>query len=149
MFLLRSEKELVDSFFPKDQKRLELPKDVKFPLVVRDYFAWTDSSNGKVFLVFAEPDVKKPIGVMFEKGWSSGGAPASICEWCHSYGSGGQIGLLTLEASSKRRVGAHLCLDLSCHDKIESNLSLTPMGVQSRKRHVVESMSRFVRRTIL
>lgn len=149
MFLLRSEKELIDSFFPKDQKRLELPRAIKFPLVVRDYFAWTDSSNGKVFLVFAEPEVKKPIGIMFERGWAGGSTTASICEWCHSYGSSNQIGLLTLEASSKRRVGIHLCLDLSCNEKIEMNPGLTPMGEQKRKRHVVESMSRFVRRTIL
>ena len=148
MFLLRSEKELIDSFFSRQQKQLELPKGIKFPLVVRDYFAWTDSSNLKVNLVFSEPGVNKPIGVTFDRHAASGGT-AAICEWCHSYGSSSQIGLLTLEVNAKRTVGVHLCLDLSCREKIEKDLTLSPVAAQARTRRVVDGMSQFIRRMLL
>lgn len=148
MFLLRSEKDLIECFRSRDQRRLELPDNLKFPLVVRDYFAWTDSSGTRVNLVFSEPDVRKPIGLTFDRP-SSGEPTAAICDWCHSYGSSNQIGLLTIEASDKRRVGVNLCLDLSCHDKIETNTGLSPIGAQKRQQAVVAKMSRFVRRTIL
>lgn len=148
MFLLRSEKELIDSFFPRHQKRLELPNGLKFPLVVRDYFAWVDSSNLKVNLVFSEPGVNKPIGIIFDRHSGAGGT-AAICEWCHSYGSSNQIGLLSIDVSSKRRVGVHLCLDLGCREKIEADLGLSPMAAQARARRVVDEMSRFVRRMLL
>jgi hypothetical protein len=148
MFLLQSEKELVDCFFSQDQKKLDLPKGVKYPLVVRDYFAWSDTSSHRVNVVFSEPDVRKPIGVVFERD-RSGGAVAAICDWCHSFGSSNQIGLMMVEASAKRRVGVHLCLDLSCREKIESDLSLSPVAAQQRIRRVVERMSQFVRRILL
>jgi len=149
MFLFKSENEFVDSFRPVDQKQIRVPQGTKFPLVVRDYFAWTDSSNSRVYLVFSEPDVKKPIGVVFEREHPRGETTAAICEWCHSFGSTNQIGLLTLEVNPKRRVGIHLCLDLSCRDKIDKNLSLTPIAAQERIRQVVEGMSKIVRRFLL
>lgn len=148
MFLLKSEDELTQAFQYRPTERIDLPKDVRFPLVVREYLAWTDPGGLRVYLVFAEPEARKPIGVVFDRE-SSSGPTAAICEWCHSHGSTSQIGLLTVAASSKRRVGVHLCLDLSCRDKIEANLSLSPRAAQDRVRRVVEAMARFSRRTLL
>lgn len=148
MFLLKSENDLVEAFRSKDQKQLELPPGQRFPLVVRDYFAWSQPGGTRVFVVFSEPGVNKPIGVVFERPNGSGTA-AAMCEWCHSFGSTSQIGLLILEVDSRRKVGINLCLDLSCREKIESNLSLTAVAAQGKVRQVVEHMSRFIRRTVL
>ena len=149
MFLIQSEKQLIDSFFPKDQRRLELPQGMRYPLVVRDYFAWGEPGGSKVFLLFAEPGAQKPIGIVFEREHPTGTPTAAICEWCHSFGSSNQIGLLTLEVTPRRRVGVQLCRDLSCRQKIEMNLSLSPLAAQARSRRVVEEMSRLVRRLLL
>jgi hypothetical protein len=148
MFLLRSEKDLVEAFFPRDQKRLELPKGVKYPLVVRDYLAWSDPASPRVHLVFTEPGARHPIGLVFDRD-RSGASQGSMCEWCHSFGSSAEIGLLMLTVSDNRRVGIHLCRDLSCRDKIEQNLSLSPVSAHTRQKRVLSEMSRFVRRLLL
>lgn len=148
MFLLRTEKEFIDCFRPVDQRTLELPKGIRFPLVIRDYFAWSESSGARTYLIFSEPEVNKPIGISFDREHSSGHT-AALCDWCHSMGSTNQIGLLTIATSSKRRVGVNLCLDLSCKEKIHSEVSLSSTAAQLRVRRVVERMSRFVRRTVI
>lgn len=149
MFLIRSEAELLDAFRSHDRKRLGLPKNLKYPLVVRDYFAWTEPGSPRVQLVFVEPGVGKTIGLVFERSSSPSPSTGASCEWCHSFGSTNQIGMLTIEATARRTVGVNLCLDLSCRDKIETNTALSPVAAQKRGREVIESMSRFVRRLLL
>lgn len=119
MFLLEDDRALINAFRPRDRRLIEMPADVSFPFFVRDYLAWTETSGARVYLIFAEPGSRRPIGIIFRRD-TSGGAPiAQMCDWCHSYGSSNEVGLLTTDASNKRRVGVHLCLDLRCKDKLE------------------------------
>jgi hypothetical protein len=42
-----------------------------------------------------------------------------MCEWCHSYGSSSEVGMLTTDVDNRRRVGMTLCNDLRCKEKLE------------------------------
>lgn len=148
MFLLRSEDDLKEAFLPKFRNSIELPKNLKFPLVVRDYLTWSDPSSPRVHVIFAERDVEKPIGVIFEREPVQTGT-SSICDWCHSHGSSQQIGLLTLRVNATRQVGLCICRDLSCREKIGNNLSLSPLVAQKRISRVVSQMSAVVRRFLI
>jgi hypothetical protein len=66
-----------------------------------------------------------------------------MCDWCHAYGSSDEIGLLTAEASSKRRVGVHLCLDLRCGEKLETAANLAGRNPRVLAGRLVERMVRF------
>ncbi len=120
MFRLETDRALIESFRARDRRVIEMPPDKTFPLFVRDYLAWTETSGARVYLVFAAPGSRKPIGIIFRRDTSDSGVPVSrMCEWCHSYGSSNEVGLLTTDVSSKRRVGVSLCVDLRCKEKVE------------------------------
>ena len=120
MFRLETDRALITSFRSRDRRAIEMPAGITFPLFVRDYLAWTETSGARVYLVFAAPGSRKPIGIIFRRDAQDGGARTShMCEWCHSYGSSYEVGLLTTDASSKRRVGVSLCVDLRCKEKLE------------------------------
>ncbi|KFE69369.1 FBP domain-containing protein [Hyalangium minutum] len=120
MFRLETDRALIEAFRPRDRRVIEMPENVMFPLFVRDYLAWTETSGARVYLVFAAPVSRKPIGIIFRReSQDSGVGTSRICEWCHSYGSSSEVGLLTTDVNSKRRVGVHLCLDLRCKEKLE------------------------------
>jgi hypothetical protein len=113
---------------------------------VKDYFAWVESSQAKTFLVFCElgdTAGKKPLGIVFKR---NPGSNVSMCEWCHTIGGGDGVGLLTATASSYRKVGVHVCSDLSCAEKIIATVD-TGMRRQ-RVRAVIERMSKFVRQNL-
>lgn len=118
MFRLQTEDELRDAFRPKDRDVVELLPEMKFPLFVRDYLAWVHPSGGRVFLLFAVPN-GAATGIVFQSNGGNGTSVAQMCDWCHSYGVGTQIGLLTAQLNANKRVGVHLCSDLSCRQKIE------------------------------
>ncbi|MBI3543058.1 MAG: FBP domain-containing protein [Deltaproteobacteria bacterium] len=147
MFLFKTETDLRKSFLPRDERLLELPRGLKFPLMVRDYLAWNEPGSSRVFLVFAEPDVRKPLGMVFERD-SGGGPTPAMCEWCHSMGTGNEIGVLLLDAGGGRKVGVHLCRGLECREKIERDTRLSPMATQKKLRRVVAQMSKLARRTL-
>jgi hypothetical protein len=120
VFRLETDRDLIEAFRPRDRRVIEMPENVMFPLFVRDYLAWTETSGARVYLVFAAPVSRKPIGIIFRKeSQDSGVGTSRICEWCHSYGSSSEVGLLTTDVNSKRRVGVHLCVDLRCKEKLE------------------------------
>jgi hypothetical protein len=114
MFTLDSEQALVDSFRPKDRGRLELPAGVKWPMFVRNYFAWTHPAGGRVFLVFSVPG-GVATGVVFDQQASAG--TTQMCHWCHQ--SHGDVVLLTAKHTSKTTVGVYVCGDLSCQQRLE------------------------------
>lgn len=120
MFRFETDRGLIESFRPRDRRVIEMPQDISFPLFVRDYLAWTETSGARVYLIFSAPGTRKPIGIIFRRDTSAGGErTSSLCEWCHTYGSSHEVGLLTTDVNSKRRVGVHLCLDLRCKEKLE------------------------------
>lgn len=120
MFRLENDRALIESFRSRDRRVIEMPPDLSFPLFVRDYLVWTETSGARVYLVFAAPGSRKPIGIIFRRDTSDSGALTSrMCDWCHSSGSSLEVGLLTTDVNSHRRVGVTLCVDLRCKQKLE------------------------------
>lgn len=144
MFRIESEQAFLDAFRPRDRGHVDLPGSVRFPLVVRDYFAWTDPSNVRVFLLFTPAGARNPVGVAFRRDQTGyRPSPAGMCEWCHSYGNAEEIGLLTAEVTSRKRVGINACLDLRCKEKVEDAANRAGASCLSQSRRMVERISRF------
>jgi hypothetical protein len=119
VFRLETDRALIGSFRPRDRRAIEMPPGITFPLFVRDYLAWTETSGARVYLVFAAPGSRKPIGIIFRRDSPDGAPTSRMCDWCHTYGSSNEVGLLTTDVNSKRRVGVSLCVDLRCKEKLE------------------------------
>lgn len=140
MFTLASEADLVASFRPKDQRGLELEPGVQFPLTVEHYFAWRHPAGGKVFLVFATPG-GVPTGIAFD---SNGAVDTpAMCDWCHQTASGNGVGFLMATVNGRKRVGVHLCVDLSCQQKIEEHVNRLGMSLAPAMKNLVARMGRF------
>jgi hypothetical protein len=143
MFKLDSEADLLDAFRPKDRKAVELTKDISLPRFVRDYLAWSHPGGGYVYLVFATPG-GAPTGIVFEtNGGGPGPAGPAMCDWCHTSGSGNQVGLLTARFTARKTVGVHVCRDLSCKDKLEDQASRMGRSVLPMIEKLIERMGRF------
>lgn len=119
MFRLETDRALIESFRSRDRRVIEMPPGITFPLFVRDYLAWTETSGARVYLVFAAPGSRKPIGIIFRRDSVDSGFSSRMCDWCHSSGSALEVGLLTTDVNSHRRVGVTLCVDLRCKQKLE------------------------------
>ena len=145
MFLIETEKDLLHAFRPRDRDKVELPKGLKFPLFVRDYFAWVDPAGARVFLVAPSPEGKRPMGLAFRREPQTSGTPSHMCDWCHTYGSAMEIGLLSTDVNSKRRVGVNLCLDLRCKEKLESAADQSGRHFRGQLPPRMERMNRFAR----
>jgi hypothetical protein len=150
MIRIHSEQELREAFRPLDREELALPQDLEFPFVVKDYFAWTEPSGFRIYLVLADRLKRLPMGIVFRRDQSGGDTPR-MCEWCHSVRGGNAVTLLTAAASEKRRVGLHLCGDLSCKDRVDAapgpdDVPQVLSGV-ARLRRITERMGDFARRT--
>jgi hypothetical protein len=144
MFRIETEKELLSAFRSRDRKFVELPKGARVPLFVRDYLAWVDPYRVRVFLVFTAPGSNRPTGIAFRRDQQGDKALAPrMCEWCRAPGGADQIGLLTTDVDSKRRVGVNLCLDLRCGEKLESATNLSGRSTLDETRQLLERMSRF------
>ena len=120
MFRIESDQALVQAFRPRDRRLIEMPEAAHFPLFVRDYLVWTETSGARVYLVFGAPGTRRPVGVIFRRDAHPTMEPgANMCDWCHTVGSSLEVGLLTVEVTSKRRAGMYLCRDLRCKEKVE------------------------------
>jgi hypothetical protein len=148
MFRIETEKDLLHAFRPRDREKVELPKDMRFPLFVRDYLSWVEPAGTRVFLVCPSPQGKRPMGIAFRRDSHGGSSPSQMCDWCHSYGSSHDIGLLTTDVNSKRRVGVNLCLDLRCKDKLESVADLSGRHPRDVMLPLMERMLRFAREAL-
>lgn len=148
MFLIQTEKDLLQAFRPRDREKVELPEGIKFPLFVRDYLSWVDPAGVRVFLMFPLPGSKRPVGIAFRRDSPGGGAVSHMCDWCHSYGSSNEIGLLTTDSSSKRRVGVNLCLDLRCKEKLEAAADLAGRDPREPIQALMERMVTFAREAL-
>lgn len=151
MIRIANEAELLDSFREVDRPEVELPRELAFPLGLKDYLAWVEPAGCRVFLVYEDPDSRKAFGIVFRRDQGGGGA-AGMCEWCHSVRSGDGVGLLTASASANRRVGISLCRDLSCREKAESapgvdDLPQSP-NARERVRGITRRMASFARQSL-
>jgi hypothetical protein len=153
MFLIRSDKELMDCFRRQDQAEVFIPADLALPQVVKDYLTWTEPSGARAYLVFQDESFKTPFGIVFRRDQTAGPSVAAMCDWCHSVRSGIEIGVLTVSTNSKKRAGVSLCRDLSCADKIRSEPSANDFPVQAstqeRIRRLLAKMAVFTRRELV
>lgn len=150
MFRIETEDDLLHAFRPRDRKTVELPAGIKFPLFVRDYLAWVEPAGTRVFLVMpSAPGSRQPMGIAFRRDTHGGNGPAPcMCEWCHAYGPSNEIGLLTTDVNSKRRVGVNACLDLRCKEKMESAADLSGRNPRDFAQVLMERMQRFAREAL-
>ena len=140
MFKLESEEALIAAFRPKDSTRVELPPQLQLPLFVRDYLAWSHPAGGRVYLVFAVPG-GVPTGIVLEG--NSGSAVPAMCDWCHCSSVGTGVGLLTAQLNAKKRVGVHVCSDLSCKKKLEEEADRSGRSVLPAMEKLIARMGRF------
>ncbi len=142
MFKLDSEAAVLATFRPKDRKVVELSADLKFPLIVRDYVAWMHPAGGRVYLVFAIPN-GTPTGIAFDTNGGAGPSVPAMCDWCHMSASGTQVGMLTATVNAHKRVGVHVCTDLSCKQKVEDAANLAGTSVRPAMEKLVARIGRF------
>ena len=144
MFRIESEKVFLKAFRPRDRKFVEVPKGLKFPLVMRDYVSWVDPYGVRVFVLFQPVGATKPVGIAFRRDQQASKTnPSGMCDWCHSWGSGEEVGLLTTDVNSKKRVGVNACLDLRCKEKTEDSANRAGLSVLAESKKLVERMSKF------
>lgn len=125
-FAISSEAELVQSFRARDQKKLVLPAGLKFPMNVRSYLTWKESSGVYTYLVFKKPEWDLPKGAAFKRLNASGEQPTGgMCNWCHAYGSSEEIGMLSVTINANISFSYILCHDLRCIEKIEEASTLS------------------------
>ena len=142
MFKLESEAQLREAFRPRDLKSFELAPEVKMPVFVRDYLAWTHPAGGRVFLVFAVPG-GVPTGIAFDTNSGAGPTVPAMCDWCHCNTVGTGVGLLTAALNSKKRLGVHVCSDLGCKKKLEEAANRSGRSVLPAMERLIEKMGRF------
>jgi hypothetical protein len=141
MFKLDSEKALLDAFRPRDRKLVELSRDVKLPLFVRHYLAWSHPAGGRMFLVFAVPN-GLPTGIVFDTN-GAGPAVTHMCNWCHCSGLGSTVGILTARRSGKRSVGVFVCADLGCQARLEDEADRAGRSVLPAMAAMLERVGSF------
>jgi hypothetical protein len=142
MFKLDSEQALLTAFRPKDRKAVEVAKDITLPMFVRDYLAWTHPGGTYVYLVFSVPG-GVPTGIVFDLTHGGGPATPQMCDWCHNTGVGNSVGLLTATLNNKKRVGIHVCSDLSCKAKLEDAANRGGFSVLPSMQKLLERMGKF------
>jgi hypothetical protein len=153
MFLIRTDKELMDCFREQDQAEVFIPTDFGLPKVAKDYLTWMEPSGARVYLVFQDETFKAPFGIVLRRDQTAGPSVAAMCDWCHAVRSGNEVGVLTVRTSTKRRIGLSLCRDLSCAEKIRSEPSANDFpvqaSVQERIRRLLMKMSTLARRELI
>lgn len=123
-FSIASESELMRAFRLRDQKKLVLPQGLEYPLNVRSYFTWKESSGVYTYLIFKAPNWDLPKGVVFKRTTHAGEQTGGLCNWCHAYGSSEEIGMMSVSVNSEVSFSYFICLDLSCIEKIEEATEL-------------------------
>ena len=141
MFKLDDEDDVVNAFRPKDRKALDLT-GVTLPMFVRNYLSWQHPSGSYVYLVFSAPG-GVPTGIVFETNGGPNAPVAQMCDWCHQSGVGTQVGLLTAKVTGRRRVGVHVCSDLSCQAKLEDEANRSGRSVLPQWEKLIARIGRF------
>ncbi|MEN0057596.1 MAG: FBP domain-containing protein [Bdellovibrio sp.] len=118
-FTIASEEELIQSFRPRDQKKLILPGRLPFPIKIQSYLAWQEPSGVYTYLIFKMPNWDLPRGVTFKRTHGGGELAGGLCGWCHSYGTSEEIAFLSVMMDPNVSQSYLLCQDLRCIEKIE------------------------------
>lgn len=152
MIRIPTEKDLHEAFRTIDRDHVRVPTDLLFPLALQDYLAWVEPSGHRTFLVVADPASGKPLGVVFKKTPQPPGAPANMCDWCHSVRAGDSIGLMTVSVDKGHSIGLTLCRDLSCRDKVSKSPGVNDvresLSNQEKVMRIVSRMASFARKNL-
>ncbi|MBC7742516.1 MAG: FBP domain-containing protein [Bdellovibrionaceae bacterium] len=124
-FSIASEKDLIDAFRLRDQKKLLLPAGLMFPLRIRSYFTWSEPSGVYTYLVYKNPNWDLPRAVAFKRFDRTGESTGRLCGWCHAYGSSDEVGMLSVAMNSNTSATYILCQNLRCIEKIEEAAALS------------------------
>lgn len=141
MFKLDSEAALLDTFRPRDRKKVELPAGLKFPLTATDYYSWLHPAGGRVYVVFAPRGGGHTTGIVFDTNGAN--QVTQLCDWCHS--SSTDVSMLTAALNSNKRVGISVCGDLSCGKKLEDAANLSGRSVRPAMEALLTRMAAFAR----
>jgi hypothetical protein len=109
--------DLKATFRKIDQDKVAVPAEMKFPLGLRQTLRWIEPSGARIFFVFEDPVSHLPMGLVFHRNPGTP-SPINMCDWCHSVRGGNEVNLLTVNATAHRRIGANLCQNLDCVDKL-------------------------------
>ncbi|MGV3619166.1 MAG: FBP domain-containing protein [Archangium sp.] len=142
MHKLDSEQALIATFRTRDQKLVELPADLKFPLIVRDLFTWAHPAGGRLYLLFS-PEKGLPTGIVFDSNGGSGAQVPQMCSWCHSPVQGSPVAMLVTTNGSKKRVGVLVCGDLACRRHVEDDCNRAGRNVQDALKVLVSRVAAF------
>lgn len=154
MLRIKDENEFLECFRPMEREEVQIPSDMLFPLLIRDYVAWMEPSGHRTFLVFEELNRGQAKGIVFRRAQGAGAPgeiPASMCDFCHSVRGGGRVGLLTAIVSPNKRIGVQACRDLSCKEHLRKpNPSPNDMresfSTDDKERRILERMRDFARK---
>jgi hypothetical protein len=143
MFFIKTERDLLKAFRHRDRRAFEPPPGAVFPIVLRDYHAWIDPTGVHAYLVFQDPSSGRPLGIAFRRDVAPDESGSRMCDWCHNFGA--DVGLLTAERTSRRRVGVGVCRDLRCADRIEQAAELAGRSSRQARHRLLERMVQFAR----
>jgi hypothetical protein len=151
MVKIGSEKEFRSLFRPIDRDEVQLPADLKFPMLVRGTFAWVEAGGVRTYLVFEDVSTKVPRGIVFRRTNGSTDVPATMCDFCHAVRGGQAVGMLTVAITSRHRVGVTACRDLSCQAKLDAPVPGTndlreTFRPDQKRQYLLERISEFAKR---
>lgn len=147
-FQISSEEDLIQTFRPKDHDLVILPRPLTYPLNIQHYIAWGESSGNYTYLVFKRPNWELPRGLVFRR-TPTQQTTSNLCDWCHSYGSTEDIGMLTVRINAELTVGQYLCVNLDCLEKLETQITSTGKNFDTLAEQVCQKIERFYERTIM
>jgi hypothetical protein len=151
MIRVPSPEQLVNAFREIDRDLVQIPAELEFPLAVKDYIAWMEPSGVRTYLVYNDRD-SRLLGVSFKRIAEPADAPVKMCQWCHSVRGGGRVSMLSVAISQNRRVGLHLCRDLSCKEKLVAppKNSDVPelLKPEEKLTRLMERMSEFIKNNL-
>lgn len=143
-FQLRNEAEVLECFREKERKKVILPRLMPLPVTADYYYAWSESSGVYLYLIFRRAEWARPRGVVFKRMHSTGEAQSGrMCDWCHSYGGGDQVGMMTTALDGRRTAGLVLCLELNCFDKLETISNQSRKPIEKLAAGLLERMGSF------
>lgn len=142
-FYIENENDFINCFRLRDQKKLILPAKLSFPMKIRSYFTWQESSGVYTYLIFKKQTWDMPRGMVLKRIAQTSEPTGGLCGWCHAYGSSDEIGTLSVAVNSKTTFAYILCNDLRCIEKIEEASALAGKNPEKPIFQLYNKMSLF------
>jgi len=146
-FEISSKNNLMECFRNNDFTAVVLPPQLEFPLVVQHYFSWLEPAGNYAYLVFKRANWDTARGLIFRRTINYQ-AMGNMCDWCHSYGTNDQIGMLSVRVNEKLTLGHYLCSDLSCLGKLETQITASGKSYDTLAEQLCEKINKFYERIL-